>query len=55
MTAKKQKNRWDGQVEDFKMYPSHKELFGIDGEAIEFEWNILPGFPFSQILQKNPG
>ena len=32
--------------------PSHKELLGIDGEAIEFEWNIFPGFSTLQILQK---
>ena len=28
--------RWEGQVEEFKMYPSYKELLGIDGEATEF-------------------
>ena len=34
------------------MYPSYKEWFGIDGEAIDFEWNILPGFSSLQILQE---
>ena len=47
--------RWEGQVEEFKMSPSYKELLGIDGEAIEFEWNIFPGFSTLQILQKNQG
>ena len=32
--------RWKGQVEEFKMSPSYKELLGIDAEAIEIEWNI---------------
>ena len=43
---------WEGQVEEFKMYPSYKELLRIDGEAIEFEWNIFPGFSTLQILQE---
>ena len=46
---------WEGQVEEFKMSASHKELLGIDGEEIEFEWNIFSGFSTLQILQKNPG
>ena len=44
--------RLEGQVEEFKMYPSNKELPGINGEAIEFEWNIFPGFLSLQILQE---
>ena len=44
--------RWKGQVEEFSMFPSYKELLGIDGEAIEFEFNILPGFSSLHILQK---
>ena len=43
--------RWEGQVDEFKMSLSYKELLGIDGEAIESEWNILPGFSSLQILQ----
>ena len=31
---------WEGQVEEYRMSPSYKELLGIDGEATEFEWNI---------------
>ena len=34
--------RWEGPVEEFKMSSSYKELLGIDGEPIEFEWNGLP-------------
>ena len=47
--------RWEGQVEEFKMYPSYKELLGIDGEAIELELNIFPGFSSLQILQEIQG
>ena len=44
----------DGEVgwEEFQMSASYKELLGIDGEPIEFEWNILPGFSSLQLLQK---
>ena len=36
----------DGKVkwEEFKMSLSYQELLGIEREAIEFEWSILPGF-----------
>ena len=34
------------------MSPSYKELLGIDGEAIDFEWNIFPIFSSLQILQE---
>ena len=43
---------WDGQVEEFKMPLSYKELLGVDGEAIDFEWNVIPGFSTLQILQE---
>ena len=44
----------DGKVKwkNSKCHPSYKELLGIDGEAIEFEWNIVPGFLSLQILQE---
>ena len=32
--------RCEGQVEESKMSASYRELLGIDGEAIESEWNI---------------
>ena len=44
--------RWEGQLEEFKMSASYRELLGIDGEAFEFEWNIFPGFTPLQILQE---
>ena len=34
------------------MSRSYKEFLGIDEEAIEFEWNIFPGFSSLQILQQ---
>ena len=44
--------RWEGEVEEFKMTASYKELLVIDGETIELEWNLLPGFSSLQLLQK---
>ena len=44
--------RWEGQVVDFQMSAAYGELLGIDGEALEFEWNIFPGFTPLQILQE---
>ena len=44
--------RWEGQVEEFKMSASYKELTGIDGDPSEFEWNSFPGFTSLQILQE---
>ena len=44
--------RREGQMEEFKMYPSYKELLRIVGEAIGFEWNIFRGFSSLQILQE---
>ena len=44
--------RWEGQVEGLKMYPSHQEAVGINGEAIELEGIIVPGFSSLAILQE---
>ena len=44
--------RWEGQVTEFRLSTSYGELLGIDGELIEFECNIFPGFTSLQILQK---
>ena len=46
------KHKMEGQVDEFKMSPSYKELLGIDGETIDFEWNIFPGFSSLQVLQE---
>ena len=32
------------QIEDLTMYFSYQDASGLDGEAIEFEWKIFPGF-----------
>ena len=50
--SKDANKRWEGQVEEFQMSLSYKGLLGIDGEAIEFEWNVFPGFLSLQILQE---
>ena len=50
--SKEAKARWEGQVEGLKLYPSYQEAVGIDGEAIEFEWNVFPGFSSLSILQE---
>ena len=45
--------RWEGQVEGLKMnFFFFQKAVGIDGEAIEFEWNIFPGFSSFAILQE---
>ena len=44
--------RWKNQLEEFRQSSSYRELFGMDGEPIEFEWNVLHGFSSLQILQK---
>ena len=44
--------KWKDQLQDFQQSNSYRELFGIDGEPIEFEWNIFPGHTTSEILQK---
>ena len=43
----------DGKVkwQNFKTSASYGELLGMDGEAIEFEWNIFPGLMSLQMLQ----
>ena len=40
MKTKDALKRWEGQVEEFKMSVSYKELLGIDGEPVEFEWTF---------------
>ena len=45
--------RWKGQVEDLRMYSSYQNAVGIDGEAIEVELKIFPGFSTLSILQEN--
>ena len=40
------------QLEEFQQSNSFRELLRIDGEPIEFEWNIFPGPTSLEILQK---
>ena len=42
--ARKEKNEW------FTATPQYREFDRIDGEPIEFEWQISPGFTTLQIL-----
>ena len=44
--------RWRRQMARLRLYSSYQDAVGIDGEAIEFEWNILPGFLSKSILQE---
>ena len=37
---------------EFRLSTTYKELLGIDGEPIEFEWNIFPRRTSLQILLK---
>ena len=50
-TAKKIE-RWKGQVEGLWLFSSYQDAVGMDGEAIEFEWKIFPGFASLSILQE---
>ena len=51
---KQRSNQKMGKSENSKMHPSYKELLGIDGEAIEFGWNIFPRFSSLQIHPRDP-
>ena len=43
---------WKAQVTTFRMENSSSEPSGLNGEPIEFEFKILPGFTALQILHK---
>ena len=45
--------RWKGQVEGLRLYSFDQEAVRIDGEAIEFEWNFVPGFSSLSFLEKS--
>ena len=36
--------RWRGQVEGLRLYSSHQDAVGIDGETIDFEWKKTQDF-----------
>ena len=41
---------WEKHLEWFKGSPQYRELDTIDGEPMEFEWNIFPGFTTLQLF-----
>ena len=45
---------WEDRLTWFKSSPEYKALDKIDGEPMEFEWNIFPGLTTLQALQKSP-
>ena len=40
---------WEQRLEWFKTTPEYRNLDRIDGEPMEFEWNIFPGFNTLQL------
>ena len=42
--------RWNDQVSTLKMCRTSRELQGLHGEPIDFEWQILPGAKALDIL-----
>ena len=43
---------WEQRLEWFKSSPEYRTLDIIDGEPMEFEWNIFPGFNTLQLSQE---
>ena len=43
---------WERQLEWFKSSPEYRILDRIDGEPMEFEWNIFRGFTALQLVQE---
>ena len=43
---------WEERLEWFKSSPQYRTLDTIDGEPMEFEWNIFPGFTTLQLVQE---
>ena len=44
---------WEEQLSWFKSSPQYRSLDTIDGEPMEFEWNIFPGFTTLQLVQED--
>ena len=44
--------RWTDQVTTLKMCHTFRELQGLDGEPIDFEWKVLPGPTAFDILHE---
>ena len=45
---------WKDQVSIFQMYDTFRELQGLNGEPIEFEWKNCPGCSALQLLRTVP-
>ena len=43
---------WEDRLTWFKSSSEHRVLDTIDGEPMEFEWNIFPGFTTLQLCNK---
>ena len=43
---------WEERLTWFKSSPEYRTLDRIDGEPMEFEWNIFPGFTTLQLINK---
>ena len=43
---------WECRLTWFKSSPEYTALNAIDGESMEFEWNIFPGFTTSQLVRE---
>ena len=43
---------WEGQLSWFKDSPQYRTLDTIDGEPMEFEWHIFPGFTTLQLIDE---
>ena len=44
--------RSKNQLEEFRQSHSYRDLFGIDGEPIQFEWKIFPRRTSLEIFRK---
>ena len=45
-------NAWEDRLTWFKSSPEYSALDKIDGEPMEFEWNIFPGFTTLQLVRE---
>ena len=43
---------WEDKLTWFKSSPENRALDKIDGEPMEFEWNIFPGFTTLELCNK---
>ena len=43
---------WEDRLTWFESSPEYRALDKIDGEPMEFEWNIFPGFTTLQLVRE---